>query len=538
MAIYIPPVGTKREPIKIKPVALPSRALTPRSADNVLQDAKVPVILRQTKYSEAKTTGIELDIEALLAKHPLPPTPLGKPFILDPWQIEDIATLVQWTRVGMFLPVGAGKTVIGTLVALSWGADYNLIVALPILVPQWVEWLNSVGGSGGAVDYRGTPKKRMAMDLKAKKWWVMSFQVFKNDFSHLQKLLHHHSLTTFVDEAQNIKNSETGLHKAVAEISIGRNLLLATGTELASPADAYGYIKLKTPGVYQSYLQFTRIHVEKEDFFGKPIAWRELQLLSDNLYLNSVKRTEEEVKRLTRQTRPEGRYIPLQYELSEQHEKMYELLEAQCLVEDDGEGGKVDASTSQTLRFSKQELIMAPDRFLHLLEPRPKEIEPAFHGAIDYVLDAANFSDPGSGKIILWTWFKLSTKAVAAYMESKFPGQGAIAFSETNASVEVARFMKDPNCRWLVAQPGSAGAGLNPQYVCRYSLFLELPSSVIAFRQAAGRTDRTGQPYEAVTWLAYALRTIQADLFIRLMGNDKLVRDVEGGETLGSKVRN
>jgi len=156
MAIYIPPVGTKAtKPTTVKPVVLPSRTLgaAPVSLDAFrANNGKGATVLRATEYTEAAKTGIELDIDALLAKHPLPPTPTGKEFVLDPWQIEDIGSLVPWTRVGVFLPVGAGKTVISTLVNLAWNPDYTIVLVLPILVPQWVEWINSVGNAGSAAD--------------------------------------------------------------------------------------------------------------------------------------------------------------------------------------------------------------------------------------------------------------------------------------------------------------------------------------------------------------------------------------------------
>lgn len=88
--------------------------------------------------------------------------------------------------------------------------------------------------------------------------------------------------------------------------------------------------------------------------------------------------------------------------------------------------------------------------------------------------------------------------------------------------------MTDPEAWFLVAQPLSAGAGLNPQYICWASLFLETPYRTIPFRQAAGRIDREGQQFNANIWIGVAENTIQTTLYNNLLANDALVQKVQG----------
>jgi len=144
---------------------------------------------------------------------------------------------------------------------------------------------------------------------------------------------------------------------------------------------------------------------------------------------------------------------------------------------------------------------------------------------IDEVIDEIGVHDRSKSKLLIWCWYKKTTVTVTSYLQN----YGAVAaYSETDSRKSVEKFMDDPACRILVAQPGSAGSGLNPQYVCSEALFLETPTRTIPFRQAAGRIDRQGQTATANNRVAIALGTIQEKLYTNLLGNDDLVSIVSG----------
>jgi hypothetical protein len=465
-------------------------------------------------------SGVTANVEELLDRHPLPLTPDGRVFTLKGWQVEDIQTLAQWDRVGVFLPVGAGKTVVATLVALAYGDPAVVVLVPPILVKQWVRWLNSVGNSGGAVAYQGSPSKRKDIELRKFRWWVMSYQIFKNDFHHLLKAAPlKDSVTTIVDEAQGLKNTGSKLYKHVQQFSLGRRLIMMTGTELNKPDDAYAYIQLKTPGVYRSYGHFTDVHGADKDFWGTLVRWRELKLLNRNLYLQSVQRTKEQVHAHL----PEAHYIPFPYELAPEHKRLYKELVEKQILEIEG-GGKFDATTSQALHNYSQQIVVNWAHFAG--DP---SLRPAAFDVIDHLIDVTGFGQPGGPtKFIVWTWFTMTTKLVLDYLNSLFPGRAVAAYSEGDSRKAVDAFMEDPEIGWLVANPGSAGAGLNPQYICYNALFLETPTRTIPFRQAAGRIDREGQQLNANIWIAQAEGTIQMSLYQNLLSNDALVQQVQG----------
>lgn len=474
---------------------------------------------RLTVLPEAASSGIHLTIKELLKQHPLPLNGAGEEFILDDWQEEDILKLMGWTRTGVFLPVGAGKTVIATLVALAYKTEINIVLIQPILMGQWVKWLNSVGNSGGAVAYQGSPKKRAEINLRGNRWWVMTYDIFKNDFEKLFRMTLNHSVTLIVDEAQAIKNSGTALWKKCNTFSLGRNLIMMTGTELNSPDDAYGYVKIKTPTIYKSYGHFERVHHGEVDFFGKVLEYTNLDLMTQNLYFQSVQRTPEEVHA----SKPKARYIPFPYKLAPEHQRLYDkLANEQILLMENG--GKWDATTAQGLYTYCQQIVINLNKFSGNPDARP-----ACFDVLDTLADSIGMGQThGANKMIVWTWFKDSTRTVLEYLESLYPGRVGVAYGESNSQKAADRFENDPDNWWLVAQPLSAGAGWNPQYVCWNMVFLEVPTRTIPFRQSAGRVDRKGQKFNANIWIGQAEGTIQTSLYNNLLANDELVQRVQG----------
>lgn len=837
MPIVIPPRGSKPQPVStvkrvpILPpkvgsqpaaqVANPTIIVAKAEVDSSLFNRSVlpqskttpnlPIPIELTKVWTPQQTGITTTLEELLKIYPPPLRADGREIVPYPWQHEDINALIGWDRVGVFLPVGAGKTLVLTYTALGWGAQIYIVVLLPILIPQWVKWLNAIPDAGPAVAYKGTPKQREEIDLLKHRWWVMSYGIYKNDFNKLMKLLlkfnkygvlvdecfpsgtqvltpeglqeiqtlkvgdevltssktqkvlhvfeslayhlvkleltdgrqiictpnhpiftdqgwlaaedcegrgvlldsalrdvrqgvqeeveldglfletsgadrsnllsllrsdskdavkpseyfsfarrspeggsevslqtetsqtaergaqienltesersnlqtegrernrpntcgtgfneciteqgfcmelcdlsrsqsarvsnelqsglrppgiestfrggrqqssqssssgqkeraetvrvrvarvsriecdspvavynlevencpHYFAEGVLVHNCHNIKNTESKNFKLISRMTAGQNLALATGTELNNPGDAYAYCKIKTPGVYRSYQQFMNIHVAKEDFFGKPLEWQHTDLMNRNLYLQSVQRTKEEVQKHL----PRAKYMPLEYELESAHAKLYkELAEQQILKLEDG--GKIDATTQQTLWNHMQQIILNWNQYAGRTDLRPAAFD-----VIDMLREQLDFDNMKTKrKFIIWTWYQQSTEVVRDYLEGLYPGRVAVAYGKSNSDKGFARFKDDPECWWMVAQPLSAGAGVEPQYVCYNCLFLETPTRTIPFRQAAGRLDRDGQSESANIWIGIAKGTIQETLYENLLNNDALVQQVQ-----------
>lgn len=458
-----------------------------------------------------------LSFQEAMQKHPFP-------FTLTKLQIEDARKIAEWGRALADLPVGYGKTPISTAAALMRQPETTVVLVPPILIVQWCQWLRSIPNMGAVVDYSGSPEQRAAIPVKGARWLIMSYGIFKNDYARLKHDLRDSVVLSLVDEAHAIKNYKSILHKKVTEFSLGRDLFLMTGTPMSSPADGYAYVKMNCPKIYRSFGQFENVHVEEKDFFGAVKKWQNLDVLEKNLNLRRVYRTKEEVHA----DLPKANYIPIYYELSKDHKKLYQKLMNEQLLELDN-GGKIDATTAQTMYHYSQQIIANYGYFagdeskrsnlMDLIDEICDQIE--LGRMYDPVLDR-----PPASKFILWTQYKLTSARMLDYMNTK--GKAVAAYSGADAKESVRLFLNDPSYVTLVAQPGSAGVGLNPQHLCWECLFTELPTTTIPFTQAAGRIDRHGQRYNPNIRMAIAKGTIQESLIRDLLQKDDLVKRASG----------
>lgn len=138
-------------------------------------------------------------------------------FQLAPKQIEDVEKLLTWDASLNAMEVGCGKTVVSTVVALMRGNKQKLVVVPPVLITPWVTWLNQV--SDRVLKYKGDPRERREMDIKAAHWLVMSHAIFRSDFRWLESSLNK-ELEIIVDEAHALKSAESVLFRDVRRLML------------------------------------------------------------------------------------------------------------------------------------------------------------------------------------------------------------------------------------------------------------------------------------------------------------------------------
>lgn len=138
-------------------------------------------------------------------------------FQLTKLQIQDVERFLTWDSSLNLYEVGGGKTVVSTVVALMRGNTHKLVTVPPVLITPWVNWLTKV--SDNILKYKGDPRERKAMDLKAAQWLVMSHAIFRSDFKRIDAELHG-DLEVIVDEAHFLKNSESVLYRDVKRLML------------------------------------------------------------------------------------------------------------------------------------------------------------------------------------------------------------------------------------------------------------------------------------------------------------------------------
>lgn len=319
-----------------------------------------------------------------------------------------------------------------------------------------------------------------------------------------------------VHNCQAIKNPKAKLYTCIGLMSKNRRLQMLSGTPTSRPLDCYTYIRLKSPDLYRSYAHFEHTHIAEKDFFGSVTAYQNLDILADNFALKSILRTKEEVHGYNNAPL----FPDTVYELSKDHMDLYEqLVEEQLLLLDDGT--KIDATTAQRLYHALQQIIVNYDYFSGDATKRSTAYD-----LIDSVVEQTDCDNQSKSKLIIWTIYKRTSRNVLTYLNNQ--GHKAVgAYSEVNSAKSFVQFMEDPTTRILVAQPLSAGSGLNPQSVCWESLAIETSTVPMLARQANGRLDRMGQLHKPSIRYAVANKTVQVTLLEKLLQADELVQKVE-----------
>jgi SNF2 family DNA or RNA helicase len=435
------------------------------------------------------------------------------PFELYGYQKSVVNELALYPKSGHYLAVGVGKTATSTVSALfkiiMGEADRVIVTMPPILLRGWYKWLMSIPGVTATI-YRGEPAQRRKLNFEAM-FTLMTIEMFKRDQARILTETNPNRTVLIVDEATSIKNYASQNYKTVRDYSMDGHLMLLTGTPLAKIEDAYAYIKLIAPQIYRNFNMWRNIHITKEDFFGKPVEYANLDLLEQNLRVHSRRLLKEDVLAEL----PEIAYQPLFYDLADDHMALYRRLAEEQMLELE-DGGKIDATQETRLWHCMQQIILNHAYF----SGNPNATSAGFE-LVDQVLD-----ELAGQKLIVFTNYRMTSAAMHAYLTKC----GAVAvyggISAKEQERNIVKFMEDPACQVLVAQVQSAGYGLNLQDMCADVLFMEMPLTPIQFEQAVGRVYRNGQKRKVRVRLAIASGTIQVNRQESLLRKDEQVNRV------------
>lgn len=435
-------------------------------------------------------------------------------------QVADAELLSQLPASANFSDVGTGKTVVSTLASMLRGPDATLVIVPPILIPQWTSWLRKVG-MGEVCRFEGTPAQRARLNPYEARWVVMSHAIYRDNPNKWLKLGMDKDIEVIVDEAHALKSTRSVLYKCVARQPKDA-LQLLTATPTSTPIDAYAYIRLKTPDVYRSLGEFQMRHVKTVDIFNKVTEWQGLETVAEKLALNSVKRTKEEVfgYNLT------PIYQTMGYDLDPAHSKLYtKLVDEQVLLLPGGD--KIDATTATRLYHAMQQIVCNWHEFSGDSKHRS-----AIYDLIDNVVEDSCCLSQGRSKLIVFTYYKRTSRNLLEYLNKKHDQVAVGAYSEVDSAKSIERFLNDPSCRILVGQPSSCGMGLNPAHLCSEVLFVEASTVPLQMIQAIGRVDRMGQTVRPTIRFALASGTVQKKLFSQLEEKSALVAVVEDKKSL------
>lgn len=446
------------------------------------------------------------------------------PFELRPYQQRETNNLSEFDRAGYYWEPGSGKTAASTHYALYFKIRNNvpqwLVLMPPILLRQWHNWLLSVKDKKGeplsVTTYYGAPKERKKLDLNSD-FILTTYGMLKNDFEYLSTFFAGRDIGVIADEATAIKNIASQTHQAVRDFAVGRPCLLLTGTPITKPEDAYAYIKLIAPSIYRNKNQFDRLHIDQTDDYGNVRTWKNLDLLADNMKVQ----TSRIIRREVQAELPAIIYNTVPYDLHVKHMKLYRLLAEERLVEL-AAGGEINALSANALRAMLQQIVL---NWAHFAED--ESLRPSTLDLVDEVME-----EIGEGKkLALVAHFRMSNAYLQNQLGEKY---GAVCIygetSKSNRQKALDSFIENVHCRMIILQPSAAGFGVDGlQHVCSDMLVLEAPPTAPALHQVVARLDRDGQKEPVNCRIAVAQGTAQVRLFKNLLENDTIINRVQGG---------
>ena len=287
-------------------------------------------------------------------------------------------------------------------------------------------------------------------------------------------------------------------------------LAIATGTPMpTTPLNAYGLIHLLNPGAYRDYNQFDRLHAVykkirlreprvtkrggKIHFINKLEGFKGQEDIRRALYANGRRVIKEQVLTLN-----EPQIIEVPVVLGDAHMRLYKQLEKERILEYKGEiiaGG----ISEQRLRQALLRIVTNPEAFM----PEGKTIYNAIKEMLLELIASHNnampLEDGFPNKIIVFC----NLRATAAWLRTVLAPWNPVVLNGDTPDKDRARkvFTEDDKCRVLIANPESAGFGLNFQHTSCTNIFVEPTSVPGEFKQAMERTYRGGQAYVVQTYI-------------------------------------
>jgi SNF2 family DNA or RNA helicase len=96
-------------------------------------------------------------------------------------------------------------------------------------------------------------------------------------------------------------------------------------------------------------------------------------------------------------------------------------------------------------------------------------------------------------------------------------------------AVQLRSFLRDPSCRFLVANNAVGAEGGNYQKVCHYAFFYESPTSPITRKQAIKRISRTGQEHPTFVYDLVVPKSVDTDILESIASGEDLFDAVCNG---------
>lgn len=415
----------------------------------------------------------------------------------DPHQEEALKRMHGKNVFGLFLEQGTGKTKVAIDRANQLFAAGQISGVL-VVTKKGVhrQWIDSELPKDHSAPYEGGWWEGRALPdcLKVQggplKWWSVNYDALRSTkaFKICEAFCRAHNgrLLIIADESQCIKNHSSARHKAMTDLKgFSSHRLLLTGTPIAKDlTDEWAQLKwLDQRIIGVKYITTFRVqycimggyegravvgHKNLEEFKTKVAPWTHRVTKQQIGYI--PKRYKDWVFDLTKDQKALIRQV--------KQELIAEVSEQQTL-----------SINSATAAFTKVQQIangFLIDEHGKVIRLMPTEKNPRAIALLEWL-------EANEGKAVIWTRFIADREIVAEALRGSGIGYAEYSGSDAGRHSAKTSFIEDGFVRGFLANPQSAGAGLDGlQTVCSQALYYSNSFNSIDRWQSEDRIDRRG----------------------------------------------
>ena len=408
-------------------------------------------------------------------------------------QLEAFEAIKDLPYAAIFHEQGLGKTKIGLDLALSWLdrdlVDSILIVAKKGLIENWREEVTTHSHLNPRILGQDRNANFFAFNSPVR-LYLIHYEAVLSERTRLRLFLRTRRVGALLDEAQKIKNPKTELSKAFHDLSHGfvRRIIM-TGTPVANrPYDLWSQIRFLDGGqsLGPDFTAFRRVLDLTNDLGRDECRAAAFVTELEQLYKKIEHFSVRETKKTSGLRLPSKTVSNQECELEPRQAEIYNQFrnELAAIIVREGRPVLDDAEALLKRLLRLVQIASNPATVDQSYRARPGKLTPLLHlvhGAVD-----------ADEKIVVWTTFTEN----ADYLCRQLDEFGAVVvhggFSMADRQGALNAFKAKPECRVLVATPGSAKEGLTLT-VANHAVFFDRSFSLDDYLQAQDRIHRISQ---------------------------------------------
>ena len=433
------------------------------------------------------------------------------PFKLHQYQLDSVREGAQLPAALLRHKVGEGKTpmslYLGLYHSIVNGVEQILILAPPALLDQWAQFIEQIRGIDGYLIFRGSPAERRKMDLLAEPVVLMSYNIFRSDYTRVDLWARKRKLFIIGDELslkssnQTFKKVKTLVYRALRIIPDRDKpfhyICALNATPVSDRKQVYWWCSIFYPDAYPSLRYFELRHAKEKDHWGNVVEWERTDEMDQNFDHFSVLSDNANIEL------PDSVFTEVPYQLDSKHMKLYkDIKDAEfAMLTDDA-----TMLAIESLFSTLQRVVLCPQEYGLKMRSPILEI-------IDQYLDQLH----EDARVLIYTRHVAVSKMLVQAYPQAVSYFGAVTDKHKKESL---RRFKSGEAEIMIANLDSLSKGQNLQ-IANHTIFTELPFRSDSMTQACGRTLRQGQTKTCFFQIPLALKTIQTQIYKRLLQNDE-----------------